>query len=246
MERRLVLAGLSAFALILAVVWAVPVSPAPAGAAAPSPTAAPTPLPTPAWAVSGTSFEDPKLARSRASRVRQRPGPFRLPIAGASLPVEPDLLPGSARSYRGGSHEGVDFAADAGAPVLAAADGFVVRADVTFRDWDAPEREAALAQAVALGHTPERILDRIRGRQVWIDHGRDVVTRYAHLQDVSATPGAYVFAGEVIGTVGSSGLPEGGPHLHFEIRVGDGYYGQDLSPEEQRAALTRILVAPAP
>lgn len=244
MERRLVAAGLSAFVLILALVWAVPVAPARPAAATPSPSAAPTPAPTPAWAVSGSTFEEPELARRQGSRVRQRVGPFRFPIAGASLPAEPELLPGSARSYRGGSHEGVDLAADAGSPVLAAADGFVLRADVAFADWDAREREAALAEAVALGHTPERILDRIRGRQVWIDHGRGVVTRYAHLQDVRVVPGAYVFAGEVIGTVGSTGYPEGGPHLHFEIRVDDGYYGQDLSPEGQRAALARVLVGP--
>lgn len=244
MERRLVIAGLAAFTLILATMWAVPVSPAPARAAAPSPTAAPTPIPTPAWAVSGPSLEGPDLARSRASRVRQRTGPLRFPVAGATLPAEPALLPGSERSYRGGQHEGVDFPADAGTPVLAAADGFVLRADVAFSDWEVREREEALAEAIALGHTPERILDRIRGRQVWIDHGRGVVTRYAHLQDVTTTVGAYLFAGEAIGTVGSSGYPEGGPHLHFEIRVGDGYYGQDLAPDEQRALLERAFVAP--
>lgn len=162
MERRLVLAGLAVFALILATMWAVPVSSAPARAAAPSPPAAPTPVPTPAWAVSGTPLAGSDLARSQGSRVRQRAGPFRFPIAGATLRAEPELLPGSERSYRGGQHEGVDFPADAGARVLAAADGWVVRADVAFADWDVREREAALAEAIALGHTPERILDRIR------------------------------------------------------------------------------------
>ncbi|HUG55479.1 MAG TPA: M23 family metallopeptidase, partial [Candidatus Limnocylindrales bacterium] len=89
-----------------------------------------------------------------------------------------------------------------------------------------------------LGYTPERVLDRIRGRQVWIDHGEGVVTRYAHLSGVAPLPLlAHVPAGVVIGAVGSSGYPPGGPHLHFEIRVDDVYLGEGLAPAELARAL---------
>jgi murein DD-endopeptidase MepM/ murein hydrolase activator NlpD len=44
----------------------------------------------------------------------------------------------------------------------------------------------------------------------------------------------------VIGTVGSSGFEEGGPHLHFEIRVGDDYLGDWLDGDE----LVRVISRP--
>ena len=81
-------------------------------------------------------------------------------------------------------------------------------------------------------HAPE-VLDRLRGRQVWIDHGDGVVTRYCHL--LSIEPGiaedVAVEVGQVVAHVGNSGTPEGvidpnmENHLHFEIRVGDSYPG---------------------
>jgi murein DD-endopeptidase MepM/ murein hydrolase activator NlpD len=164
---------------------------------------------------------------------------FRYPIAEGHLPEGAIYLPNSPRDYRAGSHEGIDFPVAAGTPVLAAKDGHILRIDHDFSDWSALERNAALADALALGHTPERTLDRIRGRQVWIDHGRGIVTRYAHLASVGRMQvGSYVEAGTAIGTVGSSGLPEGGPHLHFEIRVGDDFYGDGLPLLALRHALS--------
>ena len=94
--------------------------------------------------------------------------------------------------------------------------------------------------SIALGYTPEDTLDRIRGRQVWIDHGRQMVTRYAHLDTVAdLRVGETVARGQVIGTVGSSGFEEGGPHLHFEVRVGDDYLGDWLEGDELVRVITR-------
>src|SRR5438445_12709297 len=47
---------------------------------------------------------------------------FALPI-GYAIPTDPDLLPGSARDYRGGYHEGIDFPLAFGMPVAAAKAG---------------------------------------------------------------------------------------------------------------------------
>lgn len=169
-------------------------------------------------------------------------GTFASPIAGAEIPTDPELVPGAARDYRGGIHEGIDFPADEGTPVLSAAAGTIARADVAFEDWSAEEQDNALAEAVALGYTPTATLDRIRGRQVWIDHGKGLVTRYAHLSAVEPlVVGQRVEAGMPIGGVGSSGYPQGGPHLHLEVRVGDGFYGDDLQGDTLVRAVSRLF-----
>ena len=174
-----------------------------------------------------------------------------IPIDDAEIPTAPELLPNSPREYRAGWHEGIDFAADRGTLVRAAAGGTVVRVDRDFVDWDAAALNAALEASIALGYTPEDTLDRIRGRpplwrpprrwrQVWIDHGRQMVTRYAHLDTVAdLRVGETVARGQVIGTVGSSGFEEGGPHLHFEVRVGDDYLGDWLEGDELVRVITR-------
>lgn len=198
------------------------VSPTAAATPVESPSARPSPLPSP---------------ETLPTHLRLLHG-FRHPIADRDIPAGASYLPNSPREYRAGYHEGIDFPAAAGTPVLAAKDGHIVRIDHGFTDWSALERDTALAEAQALGYTPERTLDRIRGRQVWIDHGDGIVTRYAHLQSVGPMQvGSYVEAGTVIGAVGSSGLPGGGPHLHFEIRVGDGFYGDGLTGPQLRYAL---------
>ncbi len=230
MRAGVALAGMLCFALVLGLAAAVPSRSFQADAV-------PPPRPTfTAPPLVGTDLPEPAVGRG--SRSPARIGPLRVPIAGREVPGESELLPEAARDYRAGIHEGIDFPADAGTPVIAAGDGQVVRADRVFTDWTEAERGAALAEAVLLGRTPERTLDRIRGRQVWIDHGRGIVTRYSHLESVGAvSTGDHVRAGEVLGTVGSSGYPEGGPHLHFEIRVGDSYLGEGLTPAELARAL---------
>jgi murein DD-endopeptidase MepM/ murein hydrolase activator NlpD len=176
---------------------------------------------------------------------------FRFPIEGACLPVEDDLMPNAPREYRYGVHEGVDFypgracaTIERGTPVLAAKTGIVVRADVDYKDITQEEMDGLLARSAQEGSTPPEVLDRLRGRQVWLDHG-GVVTRYAHLLSVEPgiAEGVVVEVGQVVGHVGNSGTPEGVSdpnlenHLHFEIRVGDSYLGQGLSMAETRRLL---------
>lgn len=183
----------------------------------------------------------------RAGIGRPTP-PLEPQLTGYAFPVdEPlrldaDLLPGSPRDYRGGTHEGIDFPAPYGAPVRAARPGVVVRVDRDYVEWSSRQRATALAFAVREHATPADVLNELRGRQIWIDHGDGVVTRYAHLSAVADLHvGEAVAEGEVIGEVGSSGLPEGGPHLHFEIRVGDGYLGRGDDPDEVRYLLARAF-----
>ena len=86
-------------------------------------------------------------------------------------------------------HEGIDFLADPGSPIVAAAGGVVVFA----------------------GFHPQY------GYMVDIDHGNDLVTRYAHSSKLVVKEGDVVQRGRKIGEVGSTGRSTG-PHLHFEVR----------------------------
>ena len=85
-------------------------------------------------------------------------------------------------------HKGLDFASDAGADVLAVAQGLVT--------WAGPRE----------GY----------GVLVEVNHGNGYVTRYAHNSRVSVTPGDTVQRGQAIAVVGSTGRSTG-PHVHFEV-----------------------------
>ena len=54
------------------------------------------------------------------------------------------------------------------------------------------------------------------GNVVWIDHGGEVLTVYAHLSEIRVRNGDAVEPGMVIGLSGASGNASG-PHLHFEV-----------------------------
>lgn len=175
---------------------------------------------------------------------------FAFPIEEACLPSSDLLMPNAPREYRSGVHEGIDFYGvdncvpiTAGTPVLAVADGVVIRADLGYHDLTWEELDA-LNRRVAGGDAGDPdVLDAFRGRQVWIRHDNGVVTRYAHLEGIAdgVVEGGRVLRGEVIGYVGDSGTPESltAPgteyHLHFEIRVGDTFLGQGLPPDQVRA-----------
>ncbi|MEY3201286.1 MAG: hypothetical protein RIR70_836, partial [Pseudomonadota bacterium] len=88
-------------------------------------------------------------------------------------------------------HEGVDFMAEEGTPIVAAAAGMVITAS--------PHPQY--------------------GNLVEIDHGFGITTRYAHAAKILTRPGTLVRRGEKIATVGSTGRSTG-PHLHFEVRAG--------------------------
>ena len=153
-------------------------------------------------------------------------------------------------------HEGIDFYDGLacakivkGAPVLAVQGGTVIRAGHDFVEMTTEELDRLLTLSQEQGYTDAEALDRFRGLQVWIDHGGGIETRYAHLLGVAPNidVGASVVTGEVIGYVGNSGTPEGVTdpnaeiHLHFEIRIGDSYLGQDLTFEETVAALEQAF-----
>jgi len=88
------------------------------------------------------------------------------------------------------SHEGIDFPAESGTTIDAAASGKVVFADV---------------------HPAY-------GKMLEIDHGNGLVSRYAHCSTLLVREGDLVIRGQRVATVGSTGRSTG-PHLHFEVRL---------------------------
>ena len=181
---------------------------------------------------------------------------FSYPIAGGCLPEGDQLMPNAPRAYRDGIHEGIDFYGYdscakivGGTAILAAKDGTVIRADHDYQALTEAVLQAANKRIAEGGANDPDILDLFRGRQVWIDHGKGIVTRYAHTSDVAANirVGDHVNAGDVIAFVGDSGTPESiaDPgaelHLHFELRAGDSYLGKGLPPDEVRALYTHLF-----
>lgn len=55
------------------------------------------------------------------------------------------------------------------------------------------------------------------GNLVVLRHGNGLTSHYGHLHDILTRPGREVTAGEIIGSVGSTGRSTGN-HLHFELR----------------------------
>ncbi|NIS80005.1 MAG: peptidoglycan DD-metalloendopeptidase family protein [Anaerolineales bacterium] len=113
-------------------------------------------------------------------------------------------------------HTGVDLGADRGAPVLAAASGEVIWTGYgLYRGVEDPSDPYGLAVAI---------------RHDFGYQGEELYTVYAHLQSIVVWNGQRVETGEQIGTVGSTGESEG-PHLHFEVRLGENSYFNTRNPE---------------
>lgn len=179
------------------------------------------------------------------------------PIPGAEIPDNPAHLPGSPRPYRQGVSEGFDFYdGDSGVPVpygaavTAAASGELVRVDNAFREAD--EGEWQLLMSSVTEGADEDELDRLRGRQVWLETVDGRLLRYAHLSGIrdGLSEGQRVQRGTVIAFVGNSGTDEGvagtrrASRLHFEIWDDDRFFGEGMGPEEIRIAAASLFTGP--
>jgi murein DD-endopeptidase MepM/ murein hydrolase activator NlpD len=100
-------------------------------------------------------------------------------------------------------HKGIDFAAPIGTNIFAAAGGVVIASE----------------------------LNSGYGNMVEIDHGNNLVTRYAHASKIVVKTGDLIKRGQKVAEVGSTGRSTG-PHLHFEVLVN----GEQQNPARFLAA----------
>src|SRR4051812_14513929 len=142
--RRLVAAcGIAMLAVTLVLAARSPQSAPPAAVTgSPPPLATPNPEDTsrvvPPAGYGRIALDD------RVDRTRRVVRGLAIPIAGASLPTDPELLPNAPREFRGGWHEGIDFPAATGTEVHAVAAGTILRIDHDFIDWSSEQKDAAL------------------------------------------------------------------------------------------------------
>ncbi|WP_409342154.1 M23 family metallopeptidase [Paenibacillus sp. MBLB4367] len=130
------------------------------------------------------------LARSKSEPDFLYKEPFILPVAGRLTTPY-----GYTRYVNGtfsGTHAALDLAAPTGTPVKATNAGKVVLSEELY----------------------------LTGNSIYIDHGMNLFSQYAHLSKLLVKAGDEVKAGDVIGEVGSTGFSTG-PHLHFTFWVGN-------------------------
>ena len=118
---------------------------------------------------------------------------------------------------RSALHTGIDYQSSAGTAILAAAGGVVVTQE--FR--------------------PDY------GNMVEVDHGKDLVTRYAHASKVMVKKGDLVKRGQKIAEVGSTGRSTG-PHLHFEVLVRGVPQDPNKFMNANRGQPVQVAAAPLP
>jgi len=112
-------------------------------------------------------------------------------------------------------HYGMDFVAKIGTPIYATADGVVELTEHDFNGY---------------------------GNHVKINHGYGYMTIYGHMDNISVKKNQEVKRGQLIGTVGNTGLSTG-PHLHYEINVNNNpvnpinYYFNDINAEQYEEML---------
>ena len=208
----------------------------PTAVSLPSPT--PLPITTPTATPANTATAAPTNAPSNETAttptawptVEQRffvkpPARFEMPQSHLwfSRPVNGNNNPsplyrfGMTYNQRLAPHHGIDIANETGTPVWAVGAGTVFYAGEDIETLFGPKADFYGRLVVIEMHTS------------W--EGHTLYTLYGHLETVDVTTGQIVNPGDILGTVGSTGIALGS-HLHFEVRQDDPYsYESVRNPE---------------
>ena len=183
-----------------------------------------------------------------------------MPIENFDIPSKASRLPNAPRSYRSGTHRGIDFFSNWGTPVRSVADGIVIRSDLFYKEVAPDFRKEMLKRAALLKRTPSDIFNELLlGQAVIIDHGFELfvgyrsITIYAHLSSINSKiiPGYKIKAGEIFAKSGNSGTEpstlgtRNESHLHWELILqnqgGEYYFGQNLDYDQLMIALNNLF-----
>jgi len=208
--------------------------------------------------VEGPSLEEQRRVAAALREQISSPTDPRCPLA-----LNFSSLPGAARPYRNGTHQGIDFGCGAaGRSVSAIADGTVVYLVDDYVDPTVPNREAILANAGLAGFTPFWTLAMLYGNVVVVDHGviegaGRVVTISAHLEavDEAITLGSSVSQGDRLGEIGNRGTnasarrirgaDDPSLHLHWELFIDNWFLGAGQPGQAVAELITTALCGAA-
>lgn len=179
------------------------------------------------------------------------------PLENAKADTFPSHLPGADRTYRHGFHEGLDwYTYSAGVvvnketEVYGMGKGKVVRVDHNYKPYESVEqRNKDLAYCKEVQKTPAYILDKLRGRQVWIQYDNGMQARFAHLDQVDEelNVGDTITKDTLIGYVGNSGTSgevqkdNTELHLHVDLLINGTLFWKGLSQEDVKDVLISQL-----
>lgn len=135
----------------------------------------------------------PTVAMSTPSQLNKPRKQFVAPKSGPvgfNWPVKGEIITDFGPSARGVHNDGINIAADIGAPVIVSAAGTVAFVGDNIKNF---------------------------GKLVLVKHDGGIITAYAHLDSIAVNEGDILAAGDTIGNVGATGRVDR-PQLHFEIR----------------------------
>ncbi len=125
--------------------------------------------------------------------------------------------------YNGGGHNGVDFSAKVGTPILAAARGTVL----------------------GTGDTDKACNGVSYGKWVLVKHLNGLTTLYAHLSVIAVSSGQSVASREKLGLSGNTGYSTG-PHLHFTVFASDSVHISGPTEYKSRVCGTYLIIPLSP
>ena len=132
------------------------------------------------------------------------------PLAGVPRKITSKM--GDDRDGGRRRHRGIDFASPRGEWVRSVADGVVVLSGAALSDGG--------FKSLGKGEAPRWAKRRLgaAGLYVKIRHADGLLSLYMHLDDLRVVRGQKVARGQIIGTVGRTGIRASQAHLHFELR----------------------------
>ncbi|MDR2526386.1 MAG: M23 family metallopeptidase [Rickettsiales bacterium] len=131
-----------------------------------------------------------EIERERLEIITETPAKkFILPLNNVKISSDYGIRINPIKKYIQ-NHKGVDYVAVIGTPFYATNDGIIE----------------------FIGY------NKYSGNWIKIKHGKYIITKYLHANDIRVNVGDTVKQGDIIGTVGKSGMTTG-PHLHYEILI---------------------------